>query len=264
MGRVKDIVVKVIPAKVATPFVRAHHYSGKVVQNSCLHFGCFLDGRLHGVMSFGPSMDKRRVINLVQTDNKTEAEKWSEFLELNRMAFDDYLPRNSESRCLSVAFRLIKKHAPHIKWIISFSDATASGDGTIYRASGFILTQIKQNKSILVMPDGERIAQLNFSNGYTERRRICAKFGIPMWTGASIKPLFDYGVKFAEGYQLRYIKLLTDDCRLNCERLSFDEIDIAGAGMLRGERVTRESRHKKSGADDSTAESDKVESNASC
>ena len=114
------------------------------------------------------------------------------------------------------------------------------------------------------MPDGERIARINFSNGYTERRRICAKFGIPMWTGAGIKPLFDYGVKFAEGYQLRYIKLLTDDCRLNCERLSFDEIDIAGAGMLRGERVTRESRHKKSGADDSTAESDKVESNASC
>lgn len=109
MGRAKDIVVKVIPAKIATPFVRSHHYSGKIVNNSCLHFGCFLDGRLHGVMSFGPSMDKRRVINLVQTDNKTEAEKWSEFLELNRMAFDDYLPRNSESRCLSIAFRLIKK-----------------------------------------------------------------------------------------------------------------------------------------------------------
>lgn len=97
----------------------------------------------------------------------------------------------------------------------------------------------------------------------TERRRICAKFGIPMWTGASIKPLLDNGVKFADGYQLRYIKLLSDDCRLNCERLSFDEIDAIGAGMLRGEKVTRESRHKKSGADDSAAESDKVESNAS-
>ena len=32
---VKDIVVKVIPAKVAVPFVKAHHYSHKVVQNSC-------------------------------------------------------------------------------------------------------------------------------------------------------------------------------------------------------------------------------------
>lgn len=183
MGRAKEIIVKVIPAKVAEPFVCAHHYSGKVVQNSQVHFGCFLDGGLHGVMSFGPSMDKRKVINLVATSNKTEKEKWNEFLELNRMAFDDYLPANSESRCLGIAFRLIKKNAPHVKWVISFSDATASGDGTIYRASGFHLTQISKNKSILVFPDGERITILNFTNGYCEKERICKKYGIPVWGG---------------------------------------------------------------------------------
>ena len=43
MGRAKEIVMKVIPAKVATPFMKAHHYSGKVVNNSTLHFGVFLD-----------------------------------------------------------------------------------------------------------------------------------------------------------------------------------------------------------------------------
>ena len=188
MGKVKDIVVKVIPEKIATPFVKAHHYSGKVVQNSQLHFGCFLDGGLHGVMSFGPSMDKRKILGLVETENTTEATKWNEFIELNRMAFDDYLPRNSESRCLSIAFRLIKKNAPHIKYIISFSDATASGDGTIYRASGFKLTQIRENKSIIVMPDGERIVQLNFTNGYHEKEKVCKKYGIPMWGGQPSNP----------------------------------------------------------------------------
>ena len=30
MGRAKEIVVKVIPAKVANEFVKKHHYSGKV------------------------------------------------------------------------------------------------------------------------------------------------------------------------------------------------------------------------------------------
>ena len=54
MGRAKEISLKVIPGKVANPFVRRHHYSGTVVNNSCLHFGVFLDGRLHGVMSYGP------------------------------------------------------------------------------------------------------------------------------------------------------------------------------------------------------------------
>jgi len=55
MGRAMDISLRVIPAKVATPFMKAHHYSGKVVNNSSLHFGVFLDGKMHGVMSYGPS-----------------------------------------------------------------------------------------------------------------------------------------------------------------------------------------------------------------
>lgn len=246
MGKAKEIVVKVIPPKVATPFVRRWHYSGKVVNNSQVHFGCFLDGILHGVMSFGPSMDKRKVLNLVHTDNDRggERQKWNECLELNRMAFDDILPRNSESRCLSIAFRLIRKNAPQIKWIISFSDGTASGDGTIYRASGFILTQIKVNQSILVMPDGERITVLNFSNGFGTKERICKKFNLPMWSGASVKPLEKIGVKPAPGFQLRYIKLLTPDAKLACEALPFSAIDEAGAGMYRGKQITREARHK--------------------
>ena len=109
MGRAKEIIVKVIPAKIANEFVKKHHYSGKVVNNSTLHFGAFLDDKLHGVMSFGSSLDKSKTIGLVQDT------KWNDYLELNRMAFDDYLPKNSESRCLSIAIKLIKKNAPHIK-----------------------------------------------------------------------------------------------------------------------------------------------------
>jgi hypothetical protein len=55
----------VIPSNVATPFIKRHHYSGKVVNNSVLHFGVFLDGRLHGVMSYGPSLVKAHIIGLV-------------------------------------------------------------------------------------------------------------------------------------------------------------------------------------------------------
>ncbi len=138
MGRARDITMKVIPGGVANPFIRAHHYSGKVVNNSKLHFGVFLDGQLHGVMSYGPSLDKSKIIGLV------EGTGWNEFLELNRMAFDSVLPRNSESRAISMSIKLLKKYAPQIKWIISFADACSCGDGTIYRASNFVLTGIKE------------------------------------------------------------------------------------------------------------------------
>lgn len=53
MSDVKNIIIKVIPSKIANEFVKKHHYSGKVVNNSNLHFGAFLNNILHGVMSFG-------------------------------------------------------------------------------------------------------------------------------------------------------------------------------------------------------------------
>ena len=154
MGRAKEIIVKVIPAKIANEFVRKHHYSGKIVNNSTLHFGCFLDARLHGVISFGSPLDKRKVLPLVHTADGVPC-LWNDMLELNRMAFDDILPKNSESRCIAIAIRLLKKNAPNIKWILSFSDAAQCGDGSIYRASGFELTSIKKNSSNLIFPEGE-------------------------------------------------------------------------------------------------------------
>ena len=116
MGRAKEIVMKVIPSSVANPFIRAHHYSGKVVNNSKLHFGVFLDGTLHGVMSYGPSLDKSKIIGLV------EGTGWNEFLELNRMAFDSVLPRNSESRAISMSLKLIRKYdlAGFAAWRLGF------------------------------------------------------------------------------------------------------------------------------------------------
>lgn len=64
MGRAREIEIKVIPSRIGNDFIKKHHYSGKVVNNSVLHFGCFLDGRLHGVLQYGNSLDKRKMMAL--------------------------------------------------------------------------------------------------------------------------------------------------------------------------------------------------------
>lgn len=158
MGRAKEIEIRVIPSQIANPYIRAHHYSGKNVNNSCLHFGAFLDGKLHGVMSYGPSIDKAKMLGLV------EGTQWNECLELNRMAFDDYLPRNSESYCISKTLKMIKQKAPQVKWVISFADGCSCGDGTIYRASNFILTDIKVNQNLVLLPSGEKIHKMTIES----------------------------------------------------------------------------------------------------
>ena len=217
MGRAKEIKVKVIPPKVANAFVKKHHYSGKVVPNSKLHFGAFLDGKLHGVLSYGPSINKKGTINLV------EGTGWNEFIELNRMAFDDYLPKYSESRCIAISIRLIKKNAPHIKWVISFADGTQCGDCTIYRASGFKLVGIAENTALRVNPDtGEamHVIQAHHLKMSTEFRK---------W-----KPF--------EGYQMKYVYLIDKSCVLTKPEIPFSEIDARGAGMYKGEKITLQER----------------------
>ena len=242
MGRAKEIKVKVIPSKIANAFIKKHHYSGKVVSNSKLHFGAFLNGRLHGVMSFGSSMFKDKMLGLV------EGTEWNEFLELNRMAFDSCLPRNSESRCISLAIKLIKKNAPHIKWIISFADGCSCGDGTIYRASNFVLTGIKENYNLIELPTGEKIHKMTLESSPTQPRPELGGKSYYDITGGKYqfkKYVQATGGKVLKGYQLRYIYFIDKKSRKNLTvpEIPFSKIDEIGAGMYRGEKITREERH---------------------
>lgn len=240
MGRCKEIEIKVIPAAVANPFVKIHHYSGKVVNNSQLHFGAFLDGHLHGVLSYGPSMDKRKIIGLV------EGTEWNGFLELNRMAFDDYLPRNSESYCIGATLRMIRKKAPWIKWVVSFADGTQCGDGTIYRASNFILTGISINKTIIRMPDGSAVAGLTLDlQQQSTKERYDKLCGLDPTKRYTRNDYIKAGAEAIQGYMLRYIYFLDPKWRkrLTVPEIPFSKIDEMGAGMYKGENVTRAKRH---------------------
>lgn len=211
MGRAKDIELKVVPAQIANRFIRTHHYSRKVVPNSTLHFGAFLDRNLHGVMSYGPSINKRGTRNLVRGTG------WNEFVELNRMAFDSYLPKNSESRCIAISLRLIRKHAPHIRWVISFADATQCGDGAIYRAAGFNLVGIAENTALRRNPETGEVMHVIQAHHKKLGR------GFNNW-----QPI--------PGYQLKYVFLLDKACELTVPVIPYERIDQLGIGMYRGQK----------------------------
>lgn len=228
MGRAKEIIVKVIPSKIANEFVKKHHYSGKVVPNSTLHFGCFLDNKLHGVMQYGSSINKKGTINSV------EGTGWNEFIELNRMAFDDYLPKYSESRCIAISVRLIKKNAPQIKWIVSFADGTQCGDGTIYRASGFKLVGISKNAGICKL--NGKIVHIKKTYDLKLTTSFMKKSDIP-----KLK-MKGYNAEIIDGYQFKYIYLIDKSMQITKEILPFSEIDKQGAGMYKGKKITIQER----------------------
>ena len=213
----KELIVKPINSTAANAFVKKHHYSGKVVANSQLHFGVYLKDRLEGVMSFGPPINKKGTINIVRDT------QWSGMIELNRMAFSEKLPRNSESRAMAVAFRLMRKHYPQIEWIVSFSDGTQCGDGTIYRAAGFVLTDIRVSDALRVNPQNGEVMHV------IQAHHLMLTKEFKNWTPT-------------KGYQFRYVYFLNQKAkeRLTVPIIPFNKIDEMGAAMYKGEKIMRE------------------------
>ena len=240
MENVKELVVRVIEAKPANVFIRKTHYSKKVACGSQLHFGVFWEKVLHGVLQFGSSINKKGMVNLVKGTG------WNSFLELNRLAFDEYLPRNSESRAISICMKLIKKNAPHIKWVVSFADATQCGDGAIYRASGFILTDVRKNLALWELADKEVVCRNSLTAHGTRNviheltTRTCKdRKSFYEITGGSATTrgyMEKIGAKRLKGFQLRYLYFL-DKSKikdLTVPILPFSRIKELGASMYKG------------------------------
>ena len=164
------------------------------------------------------------------------------------MAFDSYLPRNSESRAISMSIRLIRRYAPQIKWIVSFADACSCGDGTIYRASNFVLTGIKENANLAVLPDGTRVHKMTLASNPTVPRKELGGLSFFDVTGGTynFKKYLDYvGATPIPGYQLRYVYFIDPAYRkrLTVPEIPFSRIDELGAGMYKGEKITQAARH---------------------
>jgi hypothetical protein len=226
MPSAKDLRVAPIAAVDANAFVRHHHYSGKVVRNSQLHLGVFLGDRLEGAMQFGPPLDRRKLLGLVA------GTRWNDCIELSRLVFSERLPRNSESRALAVAFRLMRREYPHLQWVVSFADGTQCGDGTIYRAAGFVLTGITANKTIWLAPSGECVADLTLRQ---QQMRGGSKAGATDGS-SSMRSFKAAGYRPLTGFQLRYLYFLDPSARerLSVPLIPFSKIAEIGAGMYRG------------------------------
>lgn len=131
--------------------------------------------------------------------------------------------KHSDKQIQNVAksIKLIKKNAPQVKWIISFADGTQCGDGTIYRASNFVLTDIRRNTQIRINPEtGEK---LHMMTAY--HRKMIKDF--KSWDAM-------------DGYQLRYVYFIDPKYR---KRLTVPEIPFSMAGMYKGEKITQAERH---------------------
>jgi len=165
----KDLVLAPIPHAVANRLVRAHHYLHSAPTGLRLSLGVFARGALRGVVQFnaGP----RGARSLFQGASAAEV------LSLCRLWLDDRLPRNSESRVLAVACRLLARHTL-AKAIVSYADPGAGHVGRIYRAAGWLYLGQSEPQPLLALDDGPpRHTRSVSSLLHTHSRRYLERHG---------------------------------------------------------------------------------------
>lgn len=126
-----QLFVRLITKNTAALCYRRWHYLGDKGFLQVYGFGAYYDGLIHGAISFHPPSAPETVIGLFGNDSQDGI--W----EIGRLAMSPDCPRNSESRFIAVAIRLLRRATP-VKAIITYADSSVGHTGIIYRASGFI------------------------------------------------------------------------------------------------------------------------------
>jgi len=127
----QHLLVRPVPMLVAKKLLEREHYLHSLPGDTKFAFGVFTGQRLMGTLTFGagPSLGYHLV----------EGAGIEDCLTLTRLWLSDELPRNSESRVLSVAIRALHRHTS-LKFLLAYSDPAMGHVGTIYQAAGWLYT----------------------------------------------------------------------------------------------------------------------------
>lgn len=127
------LTIKEIDYELAKKICIENHYSKKWNTSfGKLNFGIYQDdnNECMGVLVFGNLMNPSSYKSISDELNKDGV------IELNRMWLSDELGKNSETTCLAMSFKYMKKYKPEIKVVQTFADGRL-GCGTVYKASNF-------------------------------------------------------------------------------------------------------------------------------
>lgn len=192
-------VVKPIPKEMADETIRAHHYSRAVVWSSSVHLGLFVDGAFLGALQFGPLMNPASAGKIVAGATHDTA------LELNRMWLSPDAPRQSASRVLSFACKLVRRLKPSIEFVQSFADERCGKWGAVYQSASFLY--LGSHVSTFIELDGEWFHKSMLGRKEYDKRG--------WWQGPKVGRLRDGLARavFYEFRQFRYLKPLNRSVR---------------------------------------------------
>jgi hypothetical protein len=126
-----SLVVKQIGVDIARPYIATYHYSKSMPDSTRFVYAGYLGDKLAGIVVFGMGSNDKQYQYLIPDIKR------GEYLELTRLWSPDTMPKNTESKLISQAIKLLPKE---IKLLISFADSGQNHTGYIYQALSWYFT----------------------------------------------------------------------------------------------------------------------------
>lgn len=145
MVALHDLQVSPIPLLIAKQIIEKNHYLHSLPGGTKLTFGVFAAKCIKGAVVFGAGPQNACCL--------VNAAKSKDCLTLTRLWLSDDLPGNGESRIISVATRLLRKHTT-VKFILSYADPSQGHLGIIYQAAGWLYTGLSAVMPLYDLGDG--------------------------------------------------------------------------------------------------------------
>lgn len=145
--RVKEMIVKPVPASFVRPYVASYHYSHIMPDNAFECFAGFYKDKLAGVVVFGNGANNQTFTALIPDIELKNCR------ELTRLWSADGMPQNTESKLISESINLLPKE---VYLVVSFADPSHNHRGIIYQATNFYYCGMSNPSMMLVDKDGTK------------------------------------------------------------------------------------------------------------
>lgn len=142
-------IVRPIRRDQARALCEDHPHAGTLPNSSRYYMRLDIGGRAAGLAVWGygvqPAMTPRHLFG--------DAGRVADYLELCRFFVYDWCPRNTASRFLAVTHRILRKHAPGVKWLYTYAAGFQGMIGHIYKAAGYDYIGTQECGAFTFVPD---------------------------------------------------------------------------------------------------------------
>lgn len=154
--------VRPVDRATARRMCEAHPHAKTLPNTSRFYMVAYIDGQPAGLASWGYGVMPRHTPKHLFDDRANI----NDYLELCRFFVYDWTPKNTASKFLAITHRILRKYAPHVKWLYTYAAGFQGMHGGIYQAANYDYLGRVLCNSFIYIPDRGLVHNVPLYNRY--------------------------------------------------------------------------------------------------